>query len=180
MPTLRPPLAGALILLLSGLSASAAALSDDDSAAGPTGVIVNVARENLEAQGHPKTVSGAAHTRWEGDVVSFLWGGSEPRLKGTATFAFTVDDYESTVGAGLEAVAVTVVNDEGSWTGYGRGIGSEEYGDNMWLQLNGEGAYEGYTAYLTADLANEYGTIRGVIIAGDLPPFPEPPEPVTN
>ena len=56
----------------------------------------------------------------------------------------------------------------------GRGIGSRNFGDIMWLVLTGDGAYEGLTAYLTQDYVHEAGTIRGVIIADELPPAPEP------
>ena len=84
--------------------------------------------------------------------------------------------------AQLEAAAITVTNDDGRWVGTGRGIvsndaalGSAAFGDVVWFHLQGEGAYEGMSAYLTTAVARK-DVARGFIFADQLPPFPEPAE----
>ena len=76
--------------------------------------------------------------------------------------------------------SLRVVNDEGAWTGGGLlyavpssedAIGTDE---PTWV-LSGEGAYEGLTAVLRADLGPE-GSFAGVIVGAEPPDAPLVPE----
>ena len=174
MRTLRMSLAGTVILALLG-GGTALAQSEDTAPTEPTGVVINRADETLVEQGSSTQRSGDAFSTIEGVVMSWTWDASDPRLSGTATYTFNSHGYSGPLNALLDAIVVTVVNDGGSWAGTGQGIGSMEYGAMQMLMLTGEGGYEGLTAFLTEDIKNEMGTIRGVIVAGGLPPYPEPP-----
>ena len=154
MRTLRLSLVGTVMLaLLGGLGVVAVAQEEGTE---PTGVVINIV-----AMSDP----GVRPATW-------TFQASDPRLSGTATVAFTIEDYP---GATLEALALRVVNDEGSWVGTGRGIASQSYGDMQTYILSGEGTYEGLSAFLSVDIAREPGVIKGMVIEGELPPFPEPP-----
>ena len=103
---------------------------------------------------------------WAG---SEQWSATDDRLSGTATSRVIERTWGGT-GWIFEAHAIEVVNDEGTWVGTGRYVGGDL--DLFFATLTGEEAYEGLSAVVT------YGTdgegMPGVIIEGELPPFPEP------
>ena len=79
----------------------------------------------------------------------------------------------------LVAQSMRVANDEGAWTGGGLlyavpssddPVGADE---PTWV-LTGEGAYDGLTAVLRADLGPD-GSFGGVIVGAEAPAAPEPP-----
>ena len=78
----------------------------------------------------------------------------------------------ATPGGITEAYAIEVVNDKGAWVGTGRATQAREFGAMSMYTLNGEGEYEGLSAVLTQPDDN---IIKGLIIEGGLPPFPELP-----
>ena len=102
-------------------------------------------------------------------------------MSGTATFRTTIHWYPDSAGCRSRGhAAVRIVNDEGAWAGTGRTINSLNNGRMEMLELSGEGAYEGLTAFLVEDLFHTPGTAKGVIIEGELPAFPEPIESTTK
>jgi len=141
----------------------------------PTGVVITSSwLDGTEPSADAET--GSASVAIDDVRLFSSWEASDPRLSGDATYMSTWHYYPE-LDSELEAVRWTVVNDGGSWTGTGRGIYSPEavYGDYVSAVLAGQDAYEGLTAYLMMDIAHEEGTIRGLIVADDMPPFPEPP-----
>ena len=117
---------------------------------------------------------------WEGITVEF----DDPRLTGTMTGILNEDvhkvsDFENVV---LQAGQVRIDNDAGSWLGHGTavihagaGMDDDEITDfDTWV-FTGSGAYEGLTAYTLWDFTEDPTTVEGVIVAGEMPPFPELP-----
>ena len=80
----------------------------------------------------------------------------------------------------LVTQSVRIANDEGAWTGGGRlyAVPSEEEARGVdeptWI-LSGEGAYDGLTAVLRADLGPD-GSFGGVIVGAEPPAAPPLPE----
>ena len=125
----------------------------------------------------PMTDKYSLHT-WYGSVATSTWDATDPRLSGEATYREMLHEYP---GHGFDTFASewTVRNDAGSWTGSGRGFSSDDI-EAEWTELQGSGAYEGWTAYVHWDRApgkcpaSCLGTATGVIVAGGMPPYPEP------
>ena len=135
----------------------------------PAEVTGSISLEDLRSRGEVTYVDDVGITSgWE---LSNRWEASDPRLSGTSIEATTWHRYPQ----GFTVVSTTfgVENDDGRWVGTSTGMeGSGFFTDTA--VLHGEGAYEGLTAYLMMDLARDAGTIRGLVVADDLPPFPEP------
>ena len=82
----------------------------------------------------------------------------------------------------LNHQSLRIANDEGAWTGggllYALPANEEAVGhDELTWVLTGEGAYDGLTAVLRADLGPD-GSFAGVIVGAEppaAPPVPEPP-----
>ena len=108
----------------------------------------------------------------------------DPRLTGTVTGAVNVDvhkvsDFEDVV---LQTLEIRIENDDGSWSGQGTSIihagatiPEDEALQLDTLLLTGADAYGGLSAYLIVNGTEDPTTIEGVIFAGEMPPFPEPP-----
>ena len=101
---------------------------------------------------------------------------SDPRANGTYTeFDFVGDEYDSesmrpsVVGLGH----VTLVNDEGSWSGLESAVWDDEMGWRLTAWLAGEDAYEDLTLYLHAHRFPVYSTpemeFEGIIFEGKPP-----------
>jgi hypothetical protein len=113
------------------------------------------------------------YARCTGIVWSHLYEATDPRLSGTATYQVN----ELLTGIIFEAYAIELVNDEGTWVGTGRHVSSPV--DATLLTLAGEGAYQDFSAVVFRDTSGpdvEPMIMKGVIIEGELPPFPEPIE----
>ena len=177
--------AGALVFAISGAFLISQPLGQPGSLPGAeqpfdpgTGVVITIIDPEGVGGYEPDAVRDpAGYWVTDGAVYHSTWDATDPRLSGAATYIGMWHMY-SLPSTQLEAVAMTVYNDDGRWVGTGRGIFSPtaEYGDNLWLALEGEGAHEGLTAYVTFDIAHEPDIGRGFIRAGELPPFPEPAE----
>ena len=169
MCTLRLSLVGTVSLTLLGGLVSVAVAEDTES----TGVVVTLSGFDWVSEGAWSAEPGVAHSVGEGIVWTETWEATDPRLSGAATYRGTWHAYES-LDMGIEAFEWQVVNDEGSWSGTGYGFGSPDavYGEIASVVLLGGGAHEGLRAYLSFDLP-EMDTARGIIIADELPPFPE-------
>lgn len=108
---------------------------------------------------------------------------SDPRISGTWTEVYDFRGWEAPDDTGLPfspsvtSGAVRIDNELGAWVGTYDGFGSA-VGGHEWIQLRGEGAYEGLTALIqqSNDFVAEVQTYAGVIIPGELPAAQEPIE----
>ena len=157
------------VTVLIGLGAVAMARSDGVD---ETSKAVIVHRTAGAQMGDTQPTFEAARTIFTGEVWSQTWEASDPRLSGSATYhstAYAYEDFE------LKATIVRVETDEGAWAGTGREVfWPDSFGSVDMLELSGEGAYEGLSALLIEDGVHEPHTLRGAIVEGGLPPFPDP------
>ena len=115
---------------------------------------------------------------------------SDPRLPSKHWMSF---DYhliyklpEGPEGVNSIVTSNLLVDEAGSWTGTGRAVESDENDDRYSLYtLTGHGAYEGLYALLRGtpgmDARGPWDRqYEGWILEGQLPPFPDTPEPVTT
>jgi hypothetical protein len=97
---------------------------------------------------------------------------SDPRVSGTWTVAFNVDQDAAT-RHGIQWGTARIENDGGTWEGPFTGMEYEPYLMNAgWM--TGDGDYAGYTFYWEGD-AEQLGDVRtlhGVIYKGEPPPMP--------
>jgi hypothetical protein len=95
-----------------------------------------------------ETVVGDA-TQIRGGIMTIEAPMNDPRVSGTATFAFGADLYPAAIGPDWGSFRLE--NAEGAWVGTCRGAGWQG-GDlgAMACWLAGSGAYAGYTYYLQA------------------------------
>ncbi|HYO18132.1 MAG TPA: hypothetical protein VES02_05640 [Dermatophilaceae bacterium] len=113
---------------------------------------------------------------WEGEDTIYELEMSDPRANGTYTeFDFVGDGYDSeSQQPSIAALGrVTLVNDEGSWSGHESAVWDDEMGWRLTAWLAGEDAYEGLTLYLHAHRFPVYSTpemdFDGVIFEGEPP-----------
>jgi len=116
--------------------------------------------------------------------VGFEW--SDPRLPMEATIVGNFEAYGDPREGDVGAVAVSnmwlVEGPEGYWTGPYTGWCDAQDHCRGTVSLTGHGAYEGFHAILTEQpQADSNGrlkqTFEGAILAGAMPPIPEPLEP---
>ena len=127
-----------------------------------------------------------------GEVHGITVETSDPRFSGEWSYTFHVDEWPVSLGEREEIVKVErhtsrLDNEMGAWTGNGTLISHylEEGGSfvdgasDVFHVLEGDGAYDGLTAYVTFDFATETGgpDIRGLILPEAPTEFPEPPTP---
>ena len=106
---------------------------------------------------------------------------SDPRISGTWTEVYDFRGWPAPDDTGLpfspsvSSGAVRIDNEDGAWVGTWDSFGSA-FSGYEWIQLQGEGAYEGLTALIhqSGDFAAEVETYEGVIIPGVPLDYPEP------
>jgi len=113
---------------------------------------------------------------WEGEDTIYALEMSDPRANGTYTETdFVGDGYDSDSERPSVAALgrVTLVNDEGSWSGHESAVWDDEMGWRLTAWLAGEDAYEGLSLYLHAHRFPVYSTpemeFDGVIFEGEPP-----------
>jgi len=180
--TLAPMVAVAVTLGTVG-TAIVQAGSDQDGA--PVGVVIDVAYLSTPDYGQIATEPGAAHYTLYGRTELESWQATDPRLSGDATYRGMRHEYP-TLSYYLAGYEYALANEGGSWSGTGTSIHQhgellhdKEFGDVMVMTLQGAGGYEGLTAYLTLACAVDcrdatHFTYRGLIVADQMPPFPDP------
>ena len=105
---------------------------------------------------------------------------SDPRLSGLLTVWSNGAQQETTDGfARLDMRTHRLVNDDGAWTGSGLrvvalGDEPEPLLDHGSMLLVGEGAYEGFVAFVLGEVTEEGPGYRAVILESDMLPTPEP------
>ena len=185
MRTLRMSLAGTVILaLLGGLGSVALAQEDADSAKVTpfTGVRLSVISDTSEEEW---SVDGdIGHARFFKALETVEW--SDPRLPSEMRSVANFDMYN--IGEMREmpmAGTTLLVGQDGYWTGAYTGF-CDEVGDCYGMNvLTGHGDYEGLFATLRA--TSEYDPnyesdvlFNGLIFEGEMPPVPDPIEPLTE
>lgn len=107
-----------------------------------------------------------------------VWQTSDPRLTGTGSSTWHADVYRFD-GSDASVIAETyeLKNESGAWrcrSELWMADGSGLYASTVPTNLTcaGQGAYEGQLAVLKVDM--DEGTVDGVILTGDPPPWPEP------
>ncbi len=78
--------------------------------------------------------------------------------------------------AASDAALYSIVNEGGSWLCEASRAAEQPIsdGDRHTLVFNGEGEYEGLTAYLTIDWSQAPYVFSGLILPGEEPPYAEP------
>ena len=173
---LRLLMAGTVTLaLLGGLSGAAVAQMDTDADVVYT---TYVTTEHASFDLGSVTGTEALYSARDGvSVHTNEW--TDPRVSGTWTIAFNVDQDPAT-GHGIQWGTARIENDGGTWEGPFTGMeykpGETDYLMNAgWM--TGDGDYAGYTFYWEVD-AEQHGsadprTWHGVIYRGDPPPLLE-------
>ena len=186
MRTLSTSLAATVILAsLGGLGGAVVAQDDGASDPGYTLVSGTTTAEQWHAD---------AEQSWEEDGVLYSRGTvgewtvawSDPRLPSKMWHRIDYEGYatdEPDGGVTPYATSVLLRDDQGSWVGTGRGVGSDE--GFVQMVLVGEGAYDGLYAIIDRHdsvLANEHPMrqFAGFIFEGELTPMPDPVEPATE
>ena len=183
-------LAGAITLaLLGGLSAAVLAQKDAET---PSATYVTgnagsgFAAAGVGCCGAPPGDSVGNDAVWEME-----W--SDPRLPSRMLLRHHREGGPSTHPDGVAmamqmASAVRLEGPDGDWVGTGWALawmwGSEAEHEEEWVELlalEGEGAYEGLSATLTSTgHGGVPGPYEGFIFEGDLPKWPDPPEPTAE
>jgi hypothetical protein len=190
MRMLRLSLAGTVILgLLAGPSVAAVAQDEDADFEAPVefsgrllcgpqvawGAVETVMTPVGEFQMTRKETRGDT---WQATVEAM----TDPRLTGRAALSWDTDEYFIPGIDGqpaVSAITLRIENDDGAWQGSFRTFGLADgfLTTNRITSLIGEGEYEGLGAIWESSwLHDECGwDVRGMVIDGELPPFPEPP-----
>ena len=185
MRTLRLSLVGTVILvLLGGLAGTVLARTD-----GSTKVTGSMMSSG--STGSPEfSEDGTLGEDWVGHGRGMDWLAqvewSDPRLPSEVQSVVNFEAYGSEADGD---VGVVVANNtwllegpDGSWSGAWIGWCDEQDHCRATATLTGHGAYEGLYAVLTEQpQEDENGTVtqmfEGAILAGEMPPVPEPLEP---
>ena len=185
MRTLRLSLVGTIIMVLLG-GLGGAVVARTDGSAKVTGTVVSSA-SGASGEFSQDGVLGedwVGHGRGFGGSTTFEW--SDPRLPSRADTMMNFDAYGDPAEGDVGAVAVTTMwlleGPEGSWNGPWIGWCDEQSHCRGTVTLTGYGAYEGLYAVLTEQPQEDAsGTVtqmfEGAILAGEIPPVPEPLEP---
>ena len=109
--------------------------------------------------------------RAEDTVVAYEWDASDPRLTGELMLKYTSHVYESD-GLYLASGRSTLETADGNWVGSARYVGGDEMEGTSTIVMEGQGPYEGLTAYVMVAMDARPITFNAGIFPGDLP---EPP-----
>jgi hypothetical protein len=164
-------LSGTLLLMVLG---TGAVLAQETEEAPPADAPI-VVTGTLECDADAATADGAT-------VVNVhQWAASDPRLAGEATYSGTWQLYgeaqEDSGDPAAEAPALySIVNEGGSWLCETSRAAEQpvDEGDLHTLVFNGEGDYEGLTAYLHIDWSQAPYVFTGLILPGEEPSYAEP------
>ncbi len=171
------PLIGVSVLMLVGGASVATAQETEDATAAAEPVVVSGTLECLGAVPADQTADAAASLGT--DVVNVhRWQASDARLGGEATYTGQWQLYEPPAedsGTGGDAAVYEIVNEGGHWLcEASRAVAPGDAPGAHTLVFNGEGDYEGMTAYLDVDWSQAPFAFTGVILPGEAPPYAEP------
>jgi hypothetical protein len=160
--------------LLAGSSVGVAAQTDEATAPveftakwvfGP-----DVRAETFEFDGGNLMSRGGA---WQPGVLT---AASDPRLEGTISVAANSNQLAGAGGPEVSTYAFRIENDEGTWQQMptiNLALGDGDLNSTTGV-LIGEGGYAGLIAVFDNVTTGEVWDLHGYIIAGELPPAPEP------
>jgi hypothetical protein len=177
MRRLIHPLIGMSVLMLIGGASVATAQETEDTTAASEPVVVS---GTLECLGEvPADQAAGADASLGTDVVNVhRWQASDARLGGEATYTGEWQLYEQPAEdshSGSDVVAYEIVNDGGHWLcETSRAVAPGDAPGAHTLVFNGEGEYEGMTAYLNVDWSQTPYAFTGVILPGEAQPYAEP------
>jgi hypothetical protein len=128
---------------------------------------VTVTQSEGRTVSYPSTeVDDAGVTHYRDIEATMDWVASDPRLSGAATYHGAWDEYG---GYSIETNTYEVVNDGGRW--FGPAMAATV--NDVWVEtilLDGEGGYEGLTAYVLHTVPNQ---MNAIIFPGEPIPMPE-------
>ena len=159
--------------LLAGTAVGVAAQDEDAMAA--AAVTGTASGFTQESGGSPTLLEDFAMLA-EGLHLTSTWDVSDPRLSGDNAIAgntIRYNEHRMQVGAG----DATLENDGGRWVGLVTVLEGEQLGETGTYILQGEGAYEGLTAYVVTQRIegdpDGAQTLDAAIFPHEMTPFPE-------
>jgi hypothetical protein len=176
MRTLLQPIVGVIILVLAGGAGVVTAQETEEAAAAEPVVVSGT----LECLGEvPADQAADADASLGTDVVNVhRWQASDTRLGGEAAYTGQWQLYEQPAedaGSGSDTAAYAIVNDGGRWLcEVSRAVTPGDAPGAHTLVFDGEGEYEGMTAYLNVDWSQTPYAFSGVILPGEAQPYAEP------
>jgi hypothetical protein len=181
MRTMRLSLAGTFILALLAGTSIAVAQEAEDAEAMTSPVVVTGTLECLGAAPADQAADAGASLAPDGTVINLHeWVASDARLSGEVAYTGTWHVYgepseDTGTTAAQDQAIYEIVNEGGKWLCEASRIPdpmvpSEEHT----LVFNGQGAYEGMTAYLHIDWSQAPFAFTGLILPGEAPPYAEP------
>lgn len=173
-------IAMSILALLAGSSVVTAQETEDDAATtSPVVVTGTLECQDGASTGEPADAAASAVPA-EAKVTVHEWVASDPRLSGDVAYTGTWHVYgepseDSGTSAAQDQAIYEIVNEGGRWLCEASRIPdpmvpNEEHA----LVFNGEGAYEGMTAYLHIDWSQAPFAFTGLILPGEAPPYAEP------
>lgn len=178
MPNLRWSLSGTLMLLL--LTVPTAMAADEPAATGSEPVVVSGTLDcDVDAAASP-AADGSTDTSTASILNLHEWTASDPRLSGDVSYSghwqlYGVPQEDGGDPAASDPTVYSIVNEGGSWLcETSRTAEPPAAGGPHTLVFNGEGDYEGLTAYLEVDFSQAPYAFTGLILQGDEPPYAEP------
>lgn len=174
MRSLRLSLIGTVILVLGGSAAIAQEPESSEEPVAPDApIVVSGTLECAADAAEPVDGASVLHVHH--------WGASDPRLAGDASYSGSWQLYgepqeDSGDPAAADPVLYSIVNEGGSWLCEASREAEQPAGpgDMHTLVFNGEGDYEGLTAYLHVDWSQAPYAFTGLILPGEEPPYAEP------
>lgn len=109
---------------------------------------------------------------WRGMVAEWDVTADDPRLSGVMTAEYALDNLMGVAGAAALAGTQTISNADGEWSGTVVGVGVPDTNDIQFQSvLTGSGAYDGLTAVVRADNAENVLVyeFEAVVFPGSLP-----------
>ncbi len=168
MRTLRLSLVGTAILMLLGGLAGAAVAQEEEPVDLMAPAAVTIETGNPRPVSGPSTeVDDAGVIHYRGVEFAMDWVASDPRLSGAVTYHGAWDEFG---GYSIETNTYEVVNEGGRWFGPATAITVND----VWVEtivLDGEGGYEGLTAYVLGTLLPD--ETNAIIFPGEPIPMPE-------
>jgi hypothetical protein len=168
MHTVRGSLVGVVILaLLGGLGGAVLAQDDEDELMRPAYVTGSVPSLVFTSPGSDTT--GVGRFASEGVGQTQTWEADDPRLSGEATYTGNWRLYGDPYEVGVEAGRWTITNDDGTWAGTSTAVEAREpatWEPKVYMEtliLDGQGGYDGLTAYLLIDGSPDPKVFQGII-----------------
>lgn len=171
------------LILVSGILALAAPLPATAGGQGAASIAV-VDLEVSPGLMRPDDARAVYHE--DGRQLTMKWDSSDSRLSGAVTAL--CNRHINRDGSLVESEVYEVVNDGGRWTGLSTGIAAAPAtsdlvigsgllpsgpGHEDMVLFHGEGSYEGFSALVDIDWAQQPPEVKATVLEGDLPPVPD-------